>query len=435
MNELFHRARSARGGPGAQARRGTRWRRRGSAEGPTPPGDFRGECDGASYRDRGRRDAGLRDARLGDRRRLAHAQPFEARGERELLREERARVSIGELVLVSPAPVAQPSGHRAMISVLMPYRDAEATIAEAIDCILAQEGVDLELIAIDDGSTDRSAQIVRSYADPRLRPIESEGGLAIALERGRAVARGSLVARMDADDRCAPTRLAEQRDAIGGAAAIGTQVELFSSGLIGEGMRRYVAWQNAILTPEDHARELFVESPLCHPSVLIKRAALDAVGGWRKNGWPEDYDLWLRLDAAGYTMAKLPRALFSWRVREGSATFTRPEYSLEAFRAVKAAFLAPKLAGHPIAIWGAGPTGRRLARELERHGVRALRFIDIDPRKIGRTARGVSVVSPEEVAYDETILVAVGARGARELVREHLVGRGFVEGRDFVCAA
>jgi hypothetical protein len=77
-----------------------------------------------------------------------------------------------------------------------------------------------------------------------------------------------------------------------------------------------------------------------------------------------------------------------------------------------------------------------LARALERYGLHADRFVDIDPRKMGRTARGVRIVPPAELrAGEDTVVVAVGARGARELVRGSLVERGFVEGRDFICAA
>jgi hypothetical protein len=68
--------------------------------------------------------------------------------------------------------------------------------------------------------------------------------------------------------------------------------------------------------------------------------------------------------------------------------------------------------------------------------VRASRFVDIDPRKIGRIARGVKIVAPEALrAGQQTVVVAVGARGARQLVRAKLVEQGFVEGDDFVCAA
>ncbi len=327
---------------------------------------------------------------------------------------------------------------RGLVSVVLPYRDAEDTLRDALSSVLAQEDVALEVLAIDDGSRDRSAEIVGALAarDPRVRPLRTGGaGLIEALELGRREARGAWIARMDADDVALPRRLAIQRaalEAMPRVGALGARIEPF--GEVGEGMRRYVEWQCSLLTPEEHARDLFVEAPLCHPSVLLRRSALDEVGGWRDVGWAEDYDLWLRLDAAGWQLAKVPDVLLRWRVRSSSATFTHARYAPEALRAARAAFLAPRVR-EPLAIWGAGPTGRRLARALEAHGVRASRWIDIDPRKIGRTARGAPIAPPDALEHGTFIVVAVGARGARQLVREHLRERGFVEGEDFVCAA
>jgi hypothetical protein len=203
-------------------------------------------------------------------------------------------------------------------------------------------------------------------------------------------------------------------------------------------MRRYIEWQNAIVTPEDHAREIFVEAPLCHPSVMLRRPALEDVGGWRETGGPEDYDLWLRLHARGYAMAKVPEVLLRWRHLEGRATFRDGRYAQGRFVASKARYLAARLlaGGRPVWLWGAGPTGKRLARELEKHGVTAARWIDIDTRKIGRVARGAPIDSPDALTRGEaTIVIAVGARGARALIRDHLIGRGFVEGADFICAS
>lgn len=329
-----------------------------------------------------------------------------------------------------------------LVSVLMPFRDASGTVEEAVASILSQQGVALELVAVDDGSRDDGAERVRALGagDARVVLVRGEGkGIAAALTRGLVVSRGDVVARMDADDVALPERLARQVEALAAdprLGAVGTRVETL--GACGEGMRLYVAWQNAVVSPEDHVRELFVEAPLCHPSVALRREALEAVGGWHDTPWPEDYDLWLRLDAAGWRLAKVPEVLLRWRQRPESLTVTDTRCSQERFREAKALYLAPRLArgGRPVVVWGAGPTGKRLARALEVHGVRARRFVDIDPRKIGRTARGVPIVSPEALrAGEDALVIAVGVRGARELVRAHLVERGFVEGADFVCAA
>jgi glycosyltransferase involved in cell wall biosynthesis len=333
---------------------------------------------------------------------------------------------------------------RPLVSVLLPYRNNAATIDEALRSVLAERDVELEVLAIDDGSTDGGPAIVAAIAagDDRVIPCEAGGvGIARALALGATRARGAFVARMDGDDVSLPGRLAAEvalleRDASLGAVA--TQVEGFPEHALGEGMRLYIAWQNSLVTPADHARELFVEAPVCHPSVVLRREALERAGGFVDVRWAEDYDLWLRLDAAGFGLAKVPAVLFRWRHREGRATFTDGRYALPLFGEAKARYLAPKLLarGRPITVWGAGKTGKRLARALEQHGVRARRFVDIDPRKIGSVARGAPIVAPEALARGEaTVVCAVGARGARALIRAHLCERGFVEGDDFLFAA
>ncbi|KYF78430.1 glycosyl transferase [Sorangium cellulosum] len=330
-----------------------------------------------------------------------------------------------------------------LVSVLLPYRQAEATIEEALESVLAERDLDLEVIAVDDGSTDAGPSTVARIAqrDRRVVPVATGGvGIARALARATEAARGELLARMDGDDISVDGRLARQVEALRSdprLGVVGARVEAFAAGPVGEGMLRYVDWLNSIITPEDHAREMFVESPLCHPSVMLRRSALEQVGGFREAPWAEDYDLWLRLDAAGVRMAKLPELGLRWRHREGRATFADPRYAIERFLEAKAHYLARKLGtARPVAVWGAGKTGRKLARALARNGAPPERFVDIDPRKIGRTAQGAPIVDPSRLERGaQTIVVAVGARGARALIRDHLGARGFVEGSDYVCAS
>jgi glycosyltransferase involved in cell wall biosynthesis len=330
-----------------------------------------------------------------------------------------------------------------LVSVLLPYRQAAATIEEALESVLGERGVDLQVIAVDDGSADTGPATVARIArrDRRVVTAATGGiGIAGALAHAASVAGGELLARMDGDDISVNGRLALQIEALRRdpeLGVVGARVEAFSSGPIGEGMLRYVAWLNAILTPEDHAREIFVESPLCHPSVMLRRSALESAGGFRQTPWAEDYDLWLRFNAAGMRMAKIPELGLRWRHRDGRATFTDPRYSIRRFLEAKGHYLASKLrGGTSVAIWGAGKTGRWLARALAQNGVRPTQFVDIDPRKIGRTAQGAPIVAPSQLERGRhVVVVAVGARGARALIRDHLLRQGFVEGHDYVCAS
>lgn len=339
------------------------------------------------------------------------------------------------------------------ISVLLPFRNAAPTLAEAMTSVLDDLGAEDELVAIDDGSSDGSGAIASSIAaaDRRVIVIPSGGtppvpaGIAHALERGIAAARGELLGRMDADDVSLPGRFAAERALLESDAtlgAVGVQVEPFPAPA--GGMQRYLAWQNALVTPADHARSIFVEAPLCHPATLIRRAALEQVGGFRELAWPQDYDLWLRLDAAGFGLAKVPRVLFRWRIHAASVTWQSPKNTRARFLEARAWFLAERLRvlgrASSFAVWGAGQTGRRLARALEAHDLRAVAFVDIDAAKIGRRARDVAIVSASDgiaraSCGDWLLVVAVGEAGARDVVRQRLLAAGLVEGSAFVCAA
>ncbi len=330
------------------------------------------------------------------------------------------------------------------ISILVPYRDAQSTLLEALTSVLGDEEPPIEVLAVNDRSTDGGPTLVEALAakDPRVRSLHSSApGIVGALRTAAAAARAPILARMDADDVSLPGRLWRQLaflEAHPEIAVLGTRVENLADAPVGEGLTRYVAWQNEVLTPEDHDRALFVESPLCHPSVMMRRSAYDAVGGYRDARWFEDYDLWLRLWAAGFRLAKLDEVLLRWRHREGRLTLNDPRASEEAFRQAKAAYLAPWIAarGRPLTLWGAGKMGRRFARALEAHGVFASRFVDIDPKKIGGVARGVPIVAASALrAGEETVLGCVGSLGARALIREALDARGFVETVDYRMVA
>jgi len=312
-----------------------------------------------------------------------------------------------------------------VISVLLPYRDAASTIEEALESTLSDLDSGDEVLAVDDRSTDEGARIVERIAarDRRLVPLRSSGeGIVPALQAALAASRGDLVARMDGDDIVLPGRFAASRalfDADPSLAVAAVRVEPF--GEVTEGIAHYIEWQNGILTKKEHAASILVESPITHPSVTIRRDALAAVGGFTDPPWPEDWDLWLRLSERSFAIAKAPAVHLRWRRHARTLTTTDARYSMESMVACRAHYLARRLGDRPFAIWGAGQTGRRLARALETHDKRPLFFIDIDPKK--RMARDRPVLPPEEgLGRGVSIVVAVGQRGARDIVRARIAG-------------
>lgn len=324
------------------------------------------------------------------------------------------------------------------VSVLLPFRDAAETLEAALASILDERETSLEVLAVDDGSRD-AWRDCESLADARVRVLDGKGrGLVAALELARHEARAPFLLRMDADDVMLPGRVTAQVHALSTNPKLGVVGSLSNAVGGGEGLRLYVAWQNQLLTPADHRRELFIESPLCHPSTMLRARAVESIGGYRHGDFPEDYDLWLRLWEADWELAKVPVPGVEWRHGEGRATFVDPRYRPEAFLALKVPYLARRLRdeSRELVVWGAGRTGRRLMRALEPYGPHAHAWVDIDPGKIGRRARDasihdVSILDPQRCF----VLGAVASRGARGLIRAELAKRGFVEDRDALFVA
>ncbi|HEX5690570.1 MAG TPA: glycosyltransferase, partial [Roseiflexaceae bacterium] len=330
------------------------------------------------------------------------------------------------------------------ISIVLPFRNAAATLPDCLASIARQSFKHFELLAIDDDSTDGSAEIVQAAAqrDARIRLIQpGRVGLVAALNIGLAEARAPLIARMDADDLMHEERLAAQHAFLAQRleiALVATQVELFPSDQIQAGYQEYIRWQNTCITPEQIANNIYVESPFAHPSVMFRSEVVQALGGYADGPFPEDYELWLRMHQSGARMAKLPRVLLHWRERADRTSRNDPRYAREAFDQLRARFLArdARVRGdRPLAIWGAGRKTRLRARHLLNEGLGPIAWIDIDPHKIGHEVWGVMVQPPEwlDQRPKPFVLVYVASHGARELIAGRLARLGYQPGLDYLA--
>jgi GT2 family glycosyltransferase len=305
---------------------------------------------------------------------------------------------------------------------------------------------DIRVLAVDDGSTDGTRQVLQGLRarDSRVEWLDGGGrGLVAALQLALSHATSPYVARMDADDESFPRRLeasVEALEADSHLAGVGTAVELFREDQpVSPSLQAYASWLNGLTTAEALFRARFIESPLCHPSVCLRREALVATGGWEEGDFPEDYALWLKLLHAGYGLRNLPEVLLRWRDSAERLTRTDARYAVRRFLWVKARYLAlgPLADGRPLTVWGAGRSGLALARLLREQGRSVARFIDVHPRKVGTRIQGIPVLSGEELGPPDQglLLLCVGVRWAREELRANLTARGWVEGVDFLCAA
>jgi glycosyltransferase involved in cell wall biosynthesis len=325
-------------------------------------------------------------------------------------------------------------------------RDAVATLGECLRSLAAQTLRDHEVVAVDDGSTDGSTALLARAAlrDARVRHVRTEArGLVAALNEALARSRAPLVARMDADDVAHPERLARQArrlDEDAGVDVLGCRVKLLCvAAARNRGMSAYVDWLNGLVEHEAIVRDLYVESPLAHPSVMMRAAGLRALGGYRAFDGPEDYDLWLRAHAHGLRFAKDAAVLLEWRDRPDRLTRRDPRYAAARFRALKLEALerGPLRASRPVVVWGAGPIGKAWARALLARGHSLAAFVDVDPVKIGRVLHGAPVVAVAGVPLGAGALHlgAVGQPGARARIRAAAASLGLADGTDLVAVA
>lgn len=332
----------------------------------------------------------------------------------------------------------------AKVSVLLPVRNAAATLAEAVDSLFCQTLTQMEILAVEDGSEDGSLALLHELAatDNRLRVFsQAAQGIVIALNFAAQEASTPFLARMDADDICEPERLAKQLDVMQrepDLAAAGSMVVGF--GQVGQGWQRYLDWLNGLQDSEAIHLNLYVESPLAHPSVMIRRSYFEAVGGYREFDGPEDYDLWLRLVESGARLSTVAEPLLRWRDHAGRLTRKNARYRQDAFLQLKVAHLSRgPLADNnrPLIIWGAGRYGKLVGRSLQALGVKISAYLDIDPRKIGRQRRGVDILRPEALGdfVNPLILAAVPVWQAREEIRGRLNAWGYREGADYWAVA
>jgi hypothetical protein len=223
------------------------------------------------------------------------------------------------------------------VTVLMPVYNGGGHLAEAIESVLDQTYEDFELLVVDDGSTDDTPSVLARYeaVDPRVRVHrQANRGLIDTLNSGCELARGELVARMDADDVSAPTRLERQ---------VGRMSERPDLALLGTAFRQ-IDDDGAFITVTEYptqsaaiARQLPIQNCIAHPTVVFRREMILALGGYRRAfAHAEDYDLWVRI-SEHHPIENLAEPLLSYRTHVDKVTLRNIRQQMMSTLAVSAA--------------------------------------------------------------------------------------------------
>lgn len=278
------------------------------------------------------------------------------------------------------------------VTVLLPVYNAMPFLPAAVESILAQTYSDFRLLIIDDGSTDVGPAFLRELSDARIRVIRrTNHGLGDTLNHGIAACETELLARMDADDVAHPRRIETQvafMKAHPRVVMLGTQIAF----LIGDKLQR------AIPAPLDHGgiekRLLAGRAGVCHPTIMVRTAVAQEIGGYRIRGAGEDVDFFLRMSERG-EVANVPGVLHQYRLHAGSLALSRREeiqrgyaFALEAARCRRAAKPEPEYNAFAL-MWERRTLMKRVADRVEDWSGLQYRKSRIDLAG-GRRARGVA---------------------------------------------
>ena len=269
----------------------------------------------------------------------------------------------------------------------MPVKDTEAYLPDCLDSIRNQRFGDFELLAVDDGSTDRSRHILERAAseDPRVKWMPNEGvAVTDALRTAWKHSTGEWVHRMDSDDIMPPDKLERMMAEAEMGHVVTGKVRYFSDWMVGLGFQRYESWINDLMDSGQHWEEIYMECPLPSPAWVVHREDLERVGAFGSDLLPEDYDLCFRFYRQGYRIKSIPKVIHLWRDHQVRTTRKVPAYFPMAYYPLKLKYFLEidRDRSKPLVLWGAGKKGKLLARLLSEAGEPFIWVTD-NQRKLG----------------------------------------------------
>lgn len=306
-----------------------------------------------------------------------------------------------------------------LVSIIMAAKDTAAYLPDCLDSIRAQTYDNWELIAVNDHSADATPEILQEYADidPRIRVYHStQPKLIPTLQIGYAQAKGSLINRMDSDDKMPDYKLqvlVEEWLMHGKGTVVAGGTEHFvNEGEVGGGFIRYEKWLNEVAAKETHYQQIYKECVIPSHCWIIHKDDFDAADAFNPLVYPEDYDLCFRFYRQGLRVVGIDKVLHYWRDRKNRISRTWEEYKDNRYFDLKVKYFQEldRDLNRPLVVWGAGNHGKDLVKCLQNYD-EDLQWVCNNENKIGKDIYNVRMQHFNAIPdmYNPQILIAVTA--------------------------
>lgn len=338
-----------------------------------------------------------------------------------------------------------------LVSILMPVHNDAAYLDECIQSTVKQKYLNWEYCIVDDGSNDNSSSILEKWSrlDKRIHFItSSHQGIVPSLNIAAKFARGSIFARMDADDLMHSERIVEQVTFLSENPEIGLVGSCFQhfTDANSESLPKWVLyheqWSNRLLSSEEIHNALFAESAIAHPTFCMRREVFLNLGGYQETPWAEDYDFLHRARIHGVKLGKVASTLLDKRFNNDCISNYEPRYRQSVNMEAKVYFgkINGIFKGKALWVVGSGGSANSLLKALNKFKVPVEGVIDNKthhgtPRKImGNSVSGIPNPENEkswEKFKNKRLLLAIGGEKGQQLVNQ-FKSWGWKQQEDFV---
>ncbi|MBO3117530.1 glycosyltransferase family 2 protein [Winogradskyella sp. DF17] len=314
---------------------------------------------------------------------------------------------------------------KALVSILIPFKNTSLFIEECLLSILSQSYASWEAIFVDDFSTDNSYSIIEAYAnnESRIKLVKNNGkGIIDALRTAYGVSKGVFITRMDSDDIMTSDRLqwmVSQLHTHGkGHIAVG-QVKYFRSDGVSDGYARYETWINSLTETGSNYSQIYKECVIPSPCWMAYRDDFEACDAFLPDRYPEDYDLTFRFYQNQLKCIPCDQVLLHWRDYATRTSRTHEHYAQNYFLDIKTHFFL-KLdydEKRPLTIWGAGYKGKTIAKLLIKANVQFYWICD-NPKKIGKQIYNQSLFNFDflsKLSHPQSIVTVANETAQQEI--------------------